>query len=375
MHMKINIIYICLYILISTLYSCRKDNNNEICVDIEQRDKVSMSDIFSKIVIIPLETNDQSLIKEVSKIIEIDHKYYIFDFPKSEILIFNANGKYLTKIANRGYGPDQYNNISDFDINFNKKEICLLSSVDRTMHEYDLNGNFLNRYKLPKIKNAYISFKYLNNDTIVFWTFDYDNRIKFYSVSRNIIIQETFPEKDIFLNKFISAQFPYKNYLCRSSQNLIYKISQNCKIEKGYEWNFGNLNNNVKKINSTFNSRSQEEMMMYAKKVFASEGINYIFGLQGGNSRYLYTQITRKNTQINIFHEKKTKKNYVFKNSIEGAKLYPLYWCNDYIIGIHFDNRTSLDETIPNEILDAGNIEKKKLISEFDNPILIKYYF
>ncbi|MFA5045603.1 MAG: 6-bladed beta-propeller [Paludibacter sp.] len=373
--MKTNTINICILVLLLTLNGCRKEKNNGICINIEQRDEVSMSDIFSKIEIVRLETNDKSLIKEILKIIVFDNKYFIFDFPKSEILVFNAHGSYLTKISNRGNGPDQYINISDFDINFINKKLSLLSSVDRTMHEYDLNGNYLKRYKLPDITGAYKSLKYLNNDTIVYWTFDFDNRIKFYSVSRNKIISETFPEQDIFFNKFLPTEFPYENYVCRSSQNMVFKISPKCKIENGYEWNFGRLNNNVNQIQSSINMTMRPEIMEYVKKIYASENINYIFNLQGGNSIYLYAQITRKNKLINIFYNKKTKKNYVFENSIEGAKFYPIYWNDNYVVGIHLDYRKSLDETIPDMILDKENIKKKNQISEFDNPILIKYYF
>ena len=373
--MKIKTINICILVLLITLNGCRKEKNNGVYVNIDQRNNVSMSDIFSKIEIIRLETTDKSLIKQISKIIVYANNYFIFDSSKSEILVFNANGSFLYKISNRGNGPDQYINISDFDIDFINKKLSLLSSVDRSMHDYNINGFFLKRYKLPNITGAYKSFRYLNNDTIVYWTFDYDNRIKFYSLLRNEIISETFPEQDIFLNKFLPTEFPYENYVGRSSQNIVFRISPKCKIENGYEWNFGRLNNNVNQVKNSINMTMRSEMMEYVKKIYASENINYIFNLQGGNSIYLYAQITRKNKLINIFHNKKTKKNYVFENSIEGAKFNPIYWNNEYVIGIHLDSKKSLNETIPDNILDNENIKKKNQISEFDNPILIKYYF
>jgi len=367
--------YICILLLLSIIFGCNQQNTKGIHIDIDEMNEVSMFDLFSKIEIIKLETTEKSLVREVLKIIVEDKKIFIHDFPKSEIIVFDFDGKYISKIDNRGQGPDQYPNISDFEIDSTNKRLTLLSSVDRNMHEYDLNCNFIRKFKLPNITGAYQSFKFLNSKTIVFWTFDYNNRIKFYSIKDKIIFKETYPEKENLFNIFTRYEFPYQNYLTRSSRNLIQKVNDDCSIENAYEWDFGDLNIDAEKLQKIQESVSSKNIREFAKNVHASSNTNYIFNIQGGNSRYLYTQITRKNKFINIIYDTSKNKKFVFEKSTEGAMFNPIFWTNDYVIGIHLDPNKSYDETIPNTILDDKNILTKKKINEFDNPILIKYYF
>ena len=61
-----------LLISILSLIECGKktdkQKDNTLYVDIEKRDKVSFFDIFSHAELTPLETNDQSLMKGIEKI-------------------------------------------------------------------------------------------------------------------------------------------------------------------------------------------------------------------------------------------------------------------------------------------------------------------
>jgi hypothetical protein len=58
------------------LGSCKTENTEKsytIHADIEKENKVSFSDIFAKIELIPLETNEQSLIKNITKVVVHDN--------------------------------------------------------------------------------------------------------------------------------------------------------------------------------------------------------------------------------------------------------------------------------------------------------------
>lgn len=68
-------------------------------------------------------------------------------------------------------------------------------------------------------------------------------------------------------------------------------------------------------------------------------------------------------------------KNFVFEKTIENATFHPLSWHEDYVMGYFSDEWGNLDETIPNAILDNQALEIKENLTEYDNPILIKYYF
>jgi hypothetical protein len=349
-------------------------------MDIDKRDPVSVFDIFHKIEIIPLETTDESLIRNIDKLIYYNNNFYILDYSAYKILVFDNRGNYLFKIDNRGQGPDQYIHIADFDIDRNGNKLTLISAVDAKLHEYDLNGRFLRQYTLPDIPGAYGEIKCTNTDTIAFWTYDYKNRLKFYSKKENRIFKESFPEEDNIFTK--SPAFPENkyNYLTRAIDNRILKFSPVDDMVTVYTWDFGDLNIDYKSLNYQKEGRSDILRELF-KKMYASEIVNYLFRITGENTDYLYTQVVRKNKYVNIFHDKKKQQAVVFEKTTENACFFPLYWTDDFVIGYQYRPEgvpipyMELDEIIPDAILDNENIERKNRHNEFDNPLLIKYYF
>lgn len=368
------IILILLIILIISSCSSEKKDIRNIRVDIDRVQKVSIFDIFSKVMVIPLETTDLSLIENLTKVIPFRDKFYILDYLKAEILFFDESGNFLNKISDKGNGPNQYINLSDFDIDRSKDILICLSPVDNSMFEYDLSGNFLRKYKLPDTKGAYNRLKFLNQDTIVFWTFDYNNRIKFYSKNKHSIIKETFPEAENIVNNFSPFVFPYANFICRPTSNTVFGFTDNAEVVEKYKWDFIRVNNDKRQIKK-MEEIPPNEIRSLTSRILNSEFINYLLALQGGSEQYYYTQIWRKGKRINIFHDKIKNKNYVFEQTIENARFYPLFWHDEYVIGFHYEDLGDIEDTIPDQILDEKNIKIKKRIGEFDNPILIKYFF
>lgn len=57
---------------------------------------------------IPLETNDSSLIGEVSKIIYRHHRFYVLDKKLNQVVVFSEDGNFLSRIHRVGSGPDEY---------------------------------------------------------------------------------------------------------------------------------------------------------------------------------------------------------------------------------------------------------------------------
>ncbi|MDR1115000.1 MAG: 6-bladed beta-propeller [Tannerella sp.] len=368
-------------------YGCKEQTGNKtnaIFVDIDNiSNDVSIFDIFDKVEIIPLETNDESLIKYITGLVCYNNNLYIFDYNLSKILAFDHSGKFLFSIDNRGQGPEQYNHISDFDIDKDNNKIIFVSAIDSKLHEYDMNGNFIRKYNLPESGNgAYKYIKYLNSDMIAFWTFDYNNRLKFYSKSKNRFVNECFPETDNFYRRISTPLFPYGNYLVRPVDNNIYELSADGKLSVAYTWDFGKLNIDLDKlvippVEKHNDARTKKILLEYMEKVRTSEIINCIFGTSGGNSDYIYTQVMRKSKDVNIFYDKRNQQFLIFEKTKENAYFYPVYWSEKFVIGFmpELSNIEQKRTVAPDTILDAENIERKNQYSEFDNPLLIKYYF
>lgn len=379
--MKKNNIIILTIAIIPFFFSCAQQTKNSsinnISIDLSKESKVSLFDMFSKVEIIRLETNDSSIIKRIDKLLIANNDFYIFDYPMAQILSFNNDGSYNFSIKNIGQGPGQYIKLSDFDI-YNDS-LTLMSLMDQTMHMYDLQGHFARRIRLPDLQGNYRYIRYLNNDTIAFWTFDYENRLKFYSKSGNKIFKESIPLENNIYASFSTPVFPYGNYFVNAFDNRVMQMSSKGELTVAYEWDFGVLNNDVanfKKAPDANDANAQKELYEFARKIYASEVVNYFFGMAGGNTQYVYTQIMRKNKNMSIFYNKETKQNYVFEKTIEGASVFPVFWTEEYVIGIVPEiKEISMDDIIPDKILDENNRAIKMKISEFDNPILIKYYF
>jgi hypothetical protein len=362
---------------ISSLCSChQKDGQQDeksIPVNLESNKDVSLFDLFSKVEIIPIETNDPSLISHVDKLIVSNDTLFILDSQMAKLLAFDGQGKYLYQIGNKGKGPGEYTMASDFDVHGNT--ITLLSAIENKLFLYDKQGNFITSHRLPTIKGACIHVKNLNNDTVALWTHDYDNRLKFYSKSAEKIIKELIEETDNVFTNLGSEVFAYESYLFLVHDNRVFTMNDHLEVEEAYRWDFGKLNNTPKMIENAPVVKSRDDFRNIIDRLRSSEIVNYYFIRAGGNARYTYTKLNRENRHLNIFHDKSTKKVYLFEQTTEKVKLFPLFWTNDYLIGFIPDIISDINITIPDEILDSDNIQKKNVITEDDNPVLIKYFF
>ena len=85
----------------------------KIRINPEQAYGGSVSDYFSDIEYIPLETSKESMFGYISRLIVTDSSFVIHDMDTHTILFFDLNGKFLTKVKGKG------NNYSE-DIEYNK---------------------------------------------------------------------------------------------------------------------------------------------------------------------------------------------------------------------------------------------------------------
>lgn len=345
---------------------CKTENlkNNNIIVDLNKYSNVSFYDIFLKQEMIPLETNSESLVREISKIEVFKDNLYIWDYTLSTIFVFNNQGNYLYKLSKKGHGPGEYLDISDFFIQKEREEIWILSAIEYCIHKYSLGMDYIGKIKLPKIDRCYKSMLQINQDTIAFWTFDYNKRMKYYSISQDNIFCEDFPEerKDIFCR----YEFFVGKNLCRALTNQIYSVESGKTIPL-YSWDFKQKNNKIEDLEIP---KKQNEVIKYGQDVYASRIVNYVFNLHGANKKFKYAQLIIRNKYLNIFYDNDLKQSALFEKTKENIALYPIYWSDSYLI--------SSSEVFSIEDLFLENLDDKKCFfneHEDHNPVLIKSYF
>src|SRR5574344_1311786 len=104
--------------------------------------------IIDNIHAIPLETNSEFLIGEISSVLFTDTTIFIRDKKTDYLTCFNRKGKALFKISNKGSGPNEYRSITDVYIDDWTKTINIYDNIGGKIVSYSLSdGSFIGNKK------------------------------------------------------------------------------------------------------------------------------------------------------------------------------------------------------------------------------------
>lgn len=148
--MSTSIYIICLFFIFSACKrsSFQNDLNADKLIRINSPAKLNISDLVYDIDTIRLETNDESVMNNISNMHIMNNKFYILANNHTVIKIFDYNGKYLSQINNHGNGPDEYIRISSFKVDKLNNRIIIADSFSRRIFAYDQYGKQLQNIKL-----------------------------------------------------------------------------------------------------------------------------------------------------------------------------------------------------------------------------------
>ena len=92
------------------------------------QEKVKLSSLFAEYRLIPLETNDSSLIGgRGNKVLQRDSSFYIES--ENTILSFDNDGHFISRFDKRGSGPEDYIDISDFEDEFTERLLNIITEI------------------------------------------------------------------------------------------------------------------------------------------------------------------------------------------------------------------------------------------------------
>lgn len=91
-----------------------KESGRSIRVNIDSLSKAELS--VTSLRYIPLETNEQSLISSITKVVFVNRCFYIFDRVAKRVVVFSDKGNYLYHIQKIGNGPGEYVEPVDMDV-------------------------------------------------------------------------------------------------------------------------------------------------------------------------------------------------------------------------------------------------------------------
>jgi hypothetical protein len=157
MHYTSRIIILLLFIVTN----CKYRNNIEGDIPVihaHSNNKAKISQLFSNVEIIPLETNPSGLMGlMILRIETFQNRIYFLNQLSSHIniLCFDNEGNYLFTIDRMSNGAEEYTYLGDFFIN-QKNEQLVLCIGNRTHHYFDLDGQFLSK---QQNKDTYFSLQ------------------------------------------------------------------------------------------------------------------------------------------------------------------------------------------------------------------------
>ena len=354
-----------------TYYPIKGDR---ITVDLDSPQKASLFDYFKHIELIPLETNDDVLIGNMTKIVYHQSNFYTLDRKQLIIQVFDKEGKFISKLGKRGQGPGEYIRVDDIIVNPFTGNIDFLNTFG-LIHSYDLIGNQIKTIRVTNNElRAIHYFVALNENTYVINAVTYPFKVIYFDVDEMKMLHQDYEENELL--SFFHTMYPFyeyhgKWYFFSSVANGTYELGSESLVN-AYVWDFGKYNYNADNILISETMRNDYDKMMEEYR-----RLPYMINIQGQNNRYVMAQIILKNVvYANLMFDKSTQECKFIKHFDESVEFQPLQVTNEYVLSYCIHDE--LEKYINKEMLDEINRQKFEALmnaKEEENPIIIKYYF
>ena len=232
-------------------FSCSKNNGLDqgklVEVPIESINQtIDHGPLIDTLWKVRLELTDKNLIAKCHNLLCYDDYIYVHDNSQGKIFIFKNNGKYVSKIDQKGKGPNEYLIIQDVFIN-QKGEVVVCDAYKNTLFYFSPTGKYLNKKKLSR-RLAFYSMKELGNGNNIYFTGRMGNDRK--SIINHDILIET--DDDLILKIPNKGEFKAKmrspdSYIFQNSnqfffqsmfKNVIYEVN-NLDVRPLYNISFG----------------------------------------------------------------------------------------------------------------------------------------
>jgi phosphoribosyl-AMP cyclohydrolase len=379
--------------------SCKQNKNFTVNTDYitiaidpqKALNEVNMSDIFSKVDYIPLETDDKHLIGAIDQILVYKDRFYLLDKYKTKsVFCYSKDGKFLYQIDKKGQVPGEYVEIDNISIDHDNDRL-LLYTCPNTILEYDLDGNYVKTHHVDLWSNG---FTYIgNNRTAFYGKYTKNTEYEKENMTPNLFITENYRtiHTDLYFRSTVnmrvlislfshfSNDFSGTVSFLSSYNDTVYHLTSDA-VKRAYYIDFGNM----KKPPSYYT-------LLYSPTA-TIEAINY-------NHDYCnITAVTETKTCLffayhhhhrrifhHVFYYKDTGKiidvSHDYSNDESGGRFFPI---RDDIHNIRFVEPYSTDGHSFYGYIDAYIIAEKKEsvtdpevkkkienLSEYDNPVIV----
>lgn len=352
-----------------------------IQIDLDRKDKLSLYDLFSRVEVIPLETNEKSLLQfqlgEPDQVVVKNNHYYFLDESQDAIFIFNYKGRFVQKFDKRGSGPGEYISLDGFVVTDKTNQLEVLSSIGRSIYCYDsLGSTFLQRRAFPSELPVIHHFYPLNSDQYVLYSMAGEGEIYVYSWKdqRYSKINYSLPEWVIDKTLFGPGRNPFyifDNQVCFAQTyngDIFTLSSDDNKLLPRYSWDFGD---NTFKLSVLPEDKDMAYYLNLTRSLSSKYAIQFLVFKE--NTSYYFTRFKYKNRHIYLIYDKHAKTYLLFERFAEGGQCIP-EWIDEEAI-YTFVPPSMLHLVIDFSKLNEADKKRVPAIGEEDNPVIIKYIF
>ena len=166
----------------------KKSNLEMIPVDMDRAREVGVSDVFSEIELVPLETSENNLMGSVFPMV-YRNRYFMRHNQPEGVSCFNSSGHFLYRIHQQGRGENEYRGINGMAGNPYLPVLYLNESLDY-LHLFELSGHFREKIRLDAVREIIHGIVPLNRDTLIVISGRYNYTYTFYSLSERCVITQ-----------------------------------------------------------------------------------------------------------------------------------------------------------------------------------------
>ena len=342
-------------------------------------DKFPPLDSFvAEITVIPLETNENSLLREHPQGIKVHKGLIYINNQRQELYVFDKNGKFIRQIGSRGQGPGEFVEVSDFI--FTQDGTIELLDLNK-IESYSLEGKHIRTVKRFDFLETDIYYprnfcKSFSSGYFFWGGMNYtgqrpDPTNLLYRLNSDMQIEAAF-----FDTKFGDGgtrdRFSfYKDrvlFSCSPVDYNIYQIEPNDSISIRYTFDFGNYGIKIGK-NDDRTTVPADVRDDYVRDIshFHETDLFLVFGFNYKSRTYilLYSKATGQ-IFIKPYHPSANGKE---------MRLYSIHAIyNDLLVAFVQVSWLKMDlERMSPENIKKWGLEKYKKLDDEDNPVLILY--
>ena len=366
-------------LLLVIMFSCTNNVHKDYsCETLEAENDTTISfyDLFTSLDIIPLETNDSSLLTPHTLELKIhENKIYIFDDKQMLLMEFDELGKHITTFDRKGAGIGEYTELYDFSFNHFTGNLEVLDPHLGINIYNKENYKFIKRINKPTDLPVVHRFIPINpNEYLLLCESKKGNKMAIYNVEKNKITSELYDiPKFLLFNTFYHHSYtPFyvfedKIHFIQAYDGKVFVLENNELIEK-YCWNFGTDNFKLENLPPDKDIKFYLNWDNTVGKNYATCFVKYT-----ENDNYYLTQYRFKGKIHHLIYDKKKKQAVIFRTFQEGNFSSPTFTDENFAYSIVIPQM--LEYYVNPTLLNNEGKEIFKNIHEDDNPVILKYKF